>query len=180
MAKSIFQFVLSFAFISCSDKPEKVNYQMIEVIDDNSTPTVEIKKYRLIANEDRKKDATQIIALKRDWPLVMQSPGRIGFDTLLSQNFTFSGDKQLLNREEYITNRIKPSDWKITHVKYDNLTLQLFGNTALLTYKNEVTNENINTKAIETEYISWADIYVLENGKWKIGASHTIDFRLEN
>ena len=85
----------------------------------------------------------------------------------------------MLNREEYIEDRIQPSDWKITHVEYDNLTLQFFGSTAVLTYRNRVTNENIYTKEIEIESISWADIYVKEAGKWKIDAAHTVDFRLE-
>lgn len=180
----IFVFLFLFAVLSCYDKKEKTEiemYKIIEVIEENTTPTVDIKKYTLVGNgnEDRKQDAEQILALKRKWPLVMQSPNRIGFDTILSLNFTFNGDGHLLNREDYITDRTKASDWEITHVKYDNLTLQFFGNTALLTYRNRVTNENINTGEVEIEYISWADIYVLENDKWKIGASHVIDVKVE-
>jgi hypothetical protein len=187
MAKTVPKILLlliSIVVLACANKKEEIKnetYKIVEVAEDNTTPTVDLKKYRLIENgsEDRKQDAKQILKLKRTWPLVMQSPSRIGFDTLLSRNFTFSGDGNLLNREDYITDRIKPSDWKITHVKYDNLTLQFFGNTALLTYRNEVTNEHINTKEVEIEYISWADLYVLENRKWKIGASHTVDVRIE-
>lgn len=176
-------------FFSCFDEKEKdesserdsFSYKATIIKEKNLTPTVDIREYTLIEaeKEGRKKDAEQILDLKRKWPLVMQSPDRIGFDTILSNNFTFIGDGRLLNREDYINDRTKPSQWKITHVKYDNLTLQFFGNTALLTYRNQVTNEHINTKKVETEYISWADIYVLESNKWKIGASHAIDFRIE-
>jgi hypothetical protein len=148
---------------------------------ENLTPTVDIKGYTLITkgDENRGSDAEQIMALKRKWPLVMQSPNRVGLDTILSQNFTFADAGTLLNRNNYITDRIQRSDWKITDVKYDNLTLQFFGNTALLTYRNQVTNENTKTKEIEVEHISWADMYVLENGIWKIGASHTIDVKIQ-
>ncbi len=177
-------FLISFLVLSCSEKQDKISTytsKIIEVKEDSNTPTVEIKKYMLVKNgsEDRTDDAKKILELKRSWPLVMQAPSRIGFDTILSQNFIFIGDGHLLNRDDYISDRIKPSDWKIIHVKYDNLTLQFFENTALLTYRNQVTNQNINSKEIEIEYINWADIYVLEKNKWKIGASHTIDLRID-
>lgn len=184
-----FPFLLSIILFSCSDKKPKVEtsgegtspYKAEVIKEKNFTPTVDIKEYTLISpqHENRKKDAEQILDLKRKWPLVMQMPNRKGFDTILSRHFTFSGDGNLFNREDYIVDRTKPSDWKITYVKYDNLTLQFFGNTAVLTYRNQVTNENIETKEVEIEYISWADIYVLEDNKWKIGATHTVDFRVE-
>lgn len=33
--------------------------------------------------------------------------------------------------------------------------------------------------AVEYEHISWVDIYIIEDGKWKIGAAHSFDYRLE-
>ena len=187
VAKILLLFSLSAGLFSCVERkvgtPKKgaVLYNITEVNVNNATPTVDINKYTLVQRQDenRRKDADQILDLKRKWPLVMQSPGRAGFDTLLSQNFTFTGDGQLLNREDYITDRTKPSDWKITHVKYDNLILQFFDDIALLTYRNAVTNKNITTKEIEIEYISWADIYVVENNKWKIGSAQVVDLRIE-
>lgn len=189
MSKRGFPFLLSILLFSCIDKNPKVEtsrevtspYKAEVIKEKNATPTVDIKEYTLILpqNENRKEDAEQILDLKRKWPLVMQVPNREGFDTILSRHFTFSGDGKLFNREDYIVDRTQPSDWKITYVKYDNLTLQFFGNTAVLTYRNQVTNENIKTKEVEIEYISWADIYVLEDNKWKIGATHTVDLRVE-
>ncbi len=148
---------------------------------DSFLSTIKIDNYTLINSKEgkRQKDAADIIELKRKWPQVMQSPNRVGFDTILSKNFTFFGEGRLLNREEYIQDRLTTSDWKITFVKYDNVTLQFFDSIGLLTYRNQVTNENVKTNEIEIEYISWADIYVKEQGKWKIGASHTIDVRIE-
>ena len=189
MHKICFSFIIIIIFISCSNKetlPKNKNsiteYKLLVMPQQNQTPTVDIKEYKLVEaqNEDRKKDAAAILSLKRAWPLVMQNPGRAGFDSILSQHFTFTGNGQLLNREAYIIDRTAASDWKITHVKYDNLTLQFFENSALLTYRNQVSNENIKTGEKEMEYISWADIYTIENSKWKIAATHTIDFSLEN
>lgn len=181
---------LCVGLFSCVDQKEKtgtakqeiLNYSAKEIIENNTTPTVNIEKYTLIQarDENREKDAEEILNLKRRWPLVMQSPSRAGFDSILSKNFIFTGEGHLLNREDYITDRTTVTDWKISYVKYNNLTLQFFGNTALLTYRNEVTNENVTTKEIEIEYISWADIYVMESNKWKIDSAHVVDFRIEN
>lgn len=189
ITKTLLLFSLFVGLFSCVNEKGKLGtanngaviYDVIEVNVNSTTPTVDVDKYTLIQSqsENRRIDAEQIINLKQKWPLVMQSPSRVGFDTILSQNFTFTGYEQLLNREDYITDRTKISDWKITYVKYDNLTLQFFDNVALLTYKNAVTNENVTTKEIEIEYISWADIYVIENNKWRIGSAHVVDFRME-
>lgn len=171
---------------ACSEKQvdaghkDELLYNAVVVKENNRTPSVDIDQYLLVTHqqEKRENDAREILKLKRDWPLVMQAPNRIGFDTLLSRNFTFTGDGRVLNREDYIRDRLAPSDWKITHVKYENLSLQFFGNVALLTYRNEVKNEHLKTGEVEIEYIHWADIYVLEENKWKIGGSHTIDVKV--
>lgn len=154
---------------------------MSEIEEKNLTPTVDIEKYVLVGppGDERHKDATEIADLKRKWPLAMQSQNVAAFDSILSADFVFTGDGQVLNRQDYIEDRTAPSEWKIIHVKYDNLVLQFFGDMALLTYRNRVTNENTSTKAVEIEYISWADIYRKEKGKWKINAAHVVDFRME-
>ncbi|MEZ5068051.1 MAG: hypothetical protein R2847_05970 [Bacteroidia bacterium] len=63
--------------------------------------------------------------------------------------------------------------------KYDNHNTAIFGDTGILSYVNHITNKNVNTGAIEYEHISWVDIYIIEEGRWKIGAAHAIDYRLE-
>lgn len=175
--------------VSCTNEPRtnirakesSVLSSVVEIIETNNTPTVDIKKYTLITNsgEDRSVDAAEILKVKRKWPLAMQSQKAADFDAILSQHFTFTDKGNLLNRNEYIKDRTAPSEWIITHVTYNNLTLQFFGETALLTYNNEVTNSKINSSEVEVEYISWADVYQKENGQWKIASAHVVDFRME-
>lgn len=158
------------------------DYNVIQVKESNTTPTVDISGYTLLIDPktDRRADAAKILHVKRQWPLVMQSPTVAGFDTILARNFTFSDGGNLLNRADYIRDRTQPSEWKITHVVYDNLTLQFLNNDmALLTYRNRVTNQNLRSHAVETEYISWADVYTFEDDKWKIASAHVVDFRME-
>ena len=191
MKKTIFILLTTLViFISCKERQiannngeeNSANNYSTEVIrDDNSTPSVDISKYTLINDpqKDRRNDAKEIIKVKRKWPLAMQSLDPLEFDSILSKNFTFKGGDKFFTRGDYIKNRTTPDEWKITFVKYDNVTLQFFGDTGILSYVNQITNKNINTGAIEYEHISWVDIYVIENGKWKIGAAHSIDYRLE-
>ncbi|GAB2766725.1 hypothetical protein GCM10027275_05940 [Rhabdobacter roseus] len=155
---------------------------MVEVTEDNNTPTVDIEHYALVVPKgmDRKQDASAIMQVKRKWPLAMQSKNPADFDSILAKNFTFAGDGQLYNRDEYIQDRTAPSEWIITHVKYDNLTLHFFGDMALLSYQNRVTNENLLTKAVEIERISWGDMYVKEDGTWKLSTAHVIDYQIED
>jgi len=191
MKKTIFILLTTLViFISCKErqkannngvKNSANNYSTEVITDDNTTPSVDISKYTLINDpqKDRRNDAKEIIKVKRKWPLAMQSLNPLEFDSILSKNFTFKGGDNVFTRADYIKNRTTPDEWKITFVKYDNVTLQFFGDTGILSYVNQITNKNDNTGAIEHEHISWVDIYVIEDGKWKIGAAHSIDYRLE-
>ena len=163
------------------EKNSARNYSTVFILEDNSTSSVDISKYTLIndSQNDRRNDAKEILKVKRKWPLAMQSLNPLEFDSILSRNFTFKGSDKFFTRADYIKNRTTPNQWKITFVKYDNVTLQFFGDTGILSYMNLITNKNVNTGAIEYEHISWVDIYVIEDGKWKIGAVHSIDYRLE-
>lgn len=151
------------------------------ITEENKTPTVDIAKYTLVstADEDRKKDAAEILKLKRRWPLAMQSLDKSEFESILAKGFTFTADGKVMNRDEYITNRTTPDDWKITHVIYDKMTLQFFGDTAVLSYRNRVTNDHSKTKEREIEIIHWVDVYKKENNEWKLAAAQVVDFRIE-
>jgi hypothetical protein len=164
-----------------AEKNSATSYSTVVILDDNSTPSVDISKYTLINDpkKDRRNDAKEILKVKRKWPLAMQSLNPLEFDSILSKDFTFNGSDKFFTRSDYIKNRTTPDEWKITFVKYDNITLQFFGDTGILSYVNHITNKNANTGAIEYEHISWVDFYVIEDGKWKIGAAHSIDYRLE-
>ena len=154
---------------------------LIELADTNSTPTVELLKYKLILDpvKDRKPDGEQILKVKRKWPLAMQSKNPAEFDSILSRNFTFKGTNSFYNRNDYIKDRTRSDEWIITFVKYENVTLQFIGDIGVLSYVNHITNKSQKTGDIEYEHITWVDMYVLEDGKWKIGAAHSIDYRLE-
>ena len=84
------------------------------------------------AQQNRTNDAKQIMNLKRRWPLAMQSQNLEEFEAILAKEFTFKGIGEFFNRTDYIKNRIKPDDWKITFVKYDNLCLQFINDLAIL------------------------------------------------
>ncbi len=55
------------------------NYSALEILEPNKTPTVDIEKYVLISNsnDNRKNDAAEILNVKRQWPLAMQSKKHI-------------------------------------------------------------------------------------------------------
>lgn len=163
------------------DKNLANDYSAIVILEDNSTSSVDISKYTLISNghKDRRSDANEILKVKRKWPLAMQSLNPLEFESILSKNFIFKGGDNFVTRSDYIKNRTTANEWKITFVKYDNVTLQFLGDTGILSYMNLVTNKNINTGAIEYERISWVDIYAIEHGEWKIESAHAIDYRLE-
>lgn len=167
---------------SCNtSETKRAETKAVYIKEQNTTPTVDLPGYTLLEDDgNRRDDAAAILHVKRSWPLVMQTPSREGFDSLLAQNFIFTDNGKILNREEYIFDRIAASDWKITHVIYRNVTLQFIdATTALLSYRNEVTNTHTETGEIEVEYITWTDVYTRENNTWKISAAHVIDFRIE-
>lgn len=191
MLKSILIIGVILFSISCSNnKATKENVEassndslsLITVVPFNdSSATIEMDKYFLVKhkNENLEAAANEVMYVKRRWPQAMQSLDRNEFESILSEEFTFVGGGQLLNREEYIQHRTTPSEWKITHVQYHDLTLQFFGEKALLSYRNVVTNENMNNGDVEVEKISWSDVFVKENDQWKIGGTHVIDYALE-
>lgn len=160
------------------DTPAKSKLpRAVYIPEENLTPTVDLPGYTLLERgADHRKDATAIMRVKRSWPLVMQSPSREGFDSLLTENFSFTDHGKILTREAYIQDRIAPSEWKITHVVYRNVTLQFMeAETAILTYQNEVTNTNETTGEVELEDITWIDVYTLKNNTWKISAAHVVN-----
>jgi len=179
--------LVSTILLSCHEKKQQPEaeaggaFTTVEITEENTTPSVDISKYILITDSktDRRADAREILQVKRKWPLAMQSKSKPAFDSILTSNFVFKGGTTFYNREDYINDRTLPHEWKITFVKYDNVTLQFFGNTAILSYANQVRNEHTGTGAIEIEHISWVDIFLKENDKWKIGAAHSIDYRVD-
>ncbi|MBX3244580.1 MAG: nuclear transport factor 2 family protein [Acidobacteria bacterium] len=167
--------------ISTTSTPASVAFTAEEIIEENKTPTVDIAKYTLVssAGEKRKEDAAKVLQLKRRWPLAMQSLDKNEFESILARDFTFTDAGKMMNREEYISDRTTEDAWKITHVVYDNMTLQFFGEVAVLSYRNRVTNDHSKTKEREIEIIHWVDVYKKESNEWKLAAAQVVDFKIE-
>lgn len=160
--------------------PETSEYKQITITEANTTPTVDIKEYTLITTDKNldSADAVEILELKRKLPLAMQRKDSVLFESILSNYFTYRGEDEFYkSKEDYIQNRIHAS-WTIDTVEYQNLVLQFFDGTAILTYRNTLHGTDEGGKE-DIEHYSWADIYSKENGKWKIKGIHEIESRIE-
>jgi ketosteroid isomerase-like protein len=166
--------------LSCNQSAEKVNeveataFAQHVIKQNNKISTVGIDSFILITNNflaDEQK-AKDIMEVKRNWPLAMQNKDRSLFESILAKQFTFRADNEFFNRKEYIEDRVKTPTIVDTAV-YENLVLQFFGNTALLSYRNVITGKDAGGIAEKWQY-SWADVYTEEKGKWKIAGSHLI------
>ena len=146
-------------------------------------PNIGISGYTLITNnaEAQRVDAEAVMRVKKNFPLAVMTKDRALFERILARDFVFRGEGEegLLRRDDYINNRVQ-SQGAIGFVQYENMVLQFIGDTAVITYRNVLKNKDANGQPDDTEYISWADIYVKEEGEWKIGAVHVIDYRTEN
>lgn len=169
--------------ISCnsSEIPKALgnDYKQILILENNTTPTVDIKGYVLITNNPIKDSAEskEVLKVKRNFPLAMQKRDSLLFEQILSANFTFRADDEFFNRQDYILNRIHGT-WTIDTVRFENLALQFFGNVAILTYKNSLKGTDDNGRP-DLEKYTWADVYGKENGVWKILSVHCIDSKTE-
>lgn len=177
--------ILILLFIICGCKsPVKPaaapgSFQQVNINEENITPTVDIRSYALITN-DRTKDSTEareILKVKRNFPLAMQRKDSLLFEQILGKSFTFRADDEFFNRADYIRDRIH-STWTIDTVRYENLALQFFGDVAVLTYKNSL-NGTDDAGRSNLEKYTWADMYGIEDGKWKLLSVHCIDAKIE-
>jgi ketosteroid isomerase-like protein len=145
----------------------KVNYDV---------PTVGISEYTLITDdlEARRKDAEAIMLRKKDMPLAVQRHDAALFNSWLARDFIARGEHEFLgSREEYIQDRVNAT-WTVLDARYENLVLQFFGENALLTYRNIVKEKD--EKGVPTTWLyTWADVWVKEDGEWKVAAIYVID-----
>lgn len=153
--------------------------EVINVSTDTGRPDISIESYSVItADRDRELPmAAEVMEIKKLYPQAMRRKDRAIFEQILARGFTFKGVKDFFNRQDYIDNRTQGpvTDW---NVKYHNLVLQFVGERGLVTYRNVVTGNNDDGTAY-TEFMTWADVYVREDGQWKIEAVHLIDYREE-
>ena len=148
---------------------------------ETGNPNIGISSYTLISinAEAQRAEAEAVMHVKKNFPLAVQTKDRALFEKILARDFVFRGESGMLRREGYINNRTDPSQGKVLTADYENIVLQFFGDIAVMTYRNIVKGTNDRGQPDPSEYISWADIYVEENGRWKIGSVHVIDYRTE-
>ncbi|MFN0159130.1 MAG: nuclear transport factor 2 family protein [Bacteroidota bacterium] len=147
--------------------------------DSASSSTIIIRGLTLVTRNAaaERGDALEILMLKVQWPLAMQTKDRNLFETILASDFTFRAEDEFFARPDYIEDRVAGT-WEIDTVKYENLVLQFFDESALLTYRNVLKGtDTLGTPDIE--HYAWADMYTRKDGRWRILGSHCIDARVE-
>lgn len=156
------------------DTAASKKFSQIKIKTDYNTPTVGIDSFTLITNnpEAQMEDAKAIMRAKVIMPLAMQKHDAALFDSILAKDFTGRGENEFLEREAYIQNRVK-GKWMISDVQYENMALQFFGEIALLTYRN-IVKEKDAMGLPQTWHYTWADIWIKEDGRWKLKAFHAI------
>ena len=143
---------------------------------DYVVPTVGISEYTLITDdlEAQRKDAEAIMRRKKDMPLAVQRHDAALFNSWCARDFVARGEHEFLgSREKYIQDRVNAT-WNVSDARYENLVLQFFGETALLTYRNIVKEKD--EKGVPTTWLyTWADVWVKVDGEWKVEAIYVID-----
>lgn len=154
--------------------------EQLKIPVDQELPSIDIESYSLITS-DAERDrpaAAEIMRVKAEWPRAMQIKDKALFESILARSFTFRAEGQWHERDAYIRDRVENVETGWT-VRYENLVLQFFSDVAVLTYRNIISGANDATGLPETWHYSWADVFVREDGRWKIGGSHLISERLE-
>lgn len=152
-------------------------FSQINIAAEYTTPTVKIDSLKLITPDSaaQASDAKAILRAKVLLPLAMQKHDAALFDSALAREFTFRGENEFFERRAYIEDRVK-GQWMISYVQYENLVLQFFGDIGVLTYRNIVTEKDEMGKPLKW-YFTWADFWVKEDGRWKVGAIHLVESR---
>ena len=163
-----------------AQETEAPRLQQLTIPVDQKLASIDIKNYSLITS-DAERDrpaAAEIMQVKVDWPRAMQTKSKALFESILARSFTFRAEGQWHDRDSYIRDRVESVE-TVELARYENLVLQFFGDVAVLTYRNVISGADGATGLPETWHYSWADIFVREDGKWKIGGSHLISERQE-
>ena len=168
---------------SAMPRPSDARHRITQVSIKYETgnPNIGITGYTLISPnaEAQRADAEAVMRVKKNFPLAVQTKDRALFEKILARDFVFRGESGMLDREDYINDRTNPSRGKVLTADYENIALQFFAEIAVMTYRNLVKSTDSKGQPDPPEYISWADIYVRENGEWKIGSVHVVDVRTE-
>lgn len=166
------------ALVLTGASSQSARYDQITVKLDSTVPGIELHTYTLISSnpEADRNEAAAILELKVAWPRAMQTKDEASFNRILSNDFTFRAHGQLLDRNAYIRDRMRRRE-QVASARYQDVVLQIFGSTAVLTYNVDLVTTAGDSR--ETWHGTWADVFVREAGRWKIGASYLINERVE-
>ena len=162
-----------------AQQPSPVSAWKMTVPSDRRVPGVELETYTLIASDSAasRRRAEAVMAVKLAWPLAMRTKDAALFNRILAHDFTLrEADGMLYDRTTYIRDRVQSPE-RVVAVRYENVVLQFFGALALMTYRNVLDHRDPRGRP-DTLTLTWADIFVEENGEWRIRASHLIDERV--
>jgi Domain of unknown function (DUF4440) len=162
-----------------AQQPGSVSARQIAIPPARWVPGVELGTYTLIASdtEAERQRADAVMAVKLSWPLAIRTKDAALLDRILARDFTLrEPDGTLYRRAGYIRARVESRE-RVVSVRYENVVLQFFGPLAVLTYRNVLDHVAASGRP-DTLSLTWADIFVQENGQWRIGASHLIDERV--
>ena len=154
---------------------ESEPYQQVTLRQELRLPGVDLPSYSLITRdpESDRREAEAIMQVKISWPRAMQTKDAALFDRILARGFTFrEADGTLLQRDAYIRDRVGSTE-TVGSVRYENVVLQPLGEMAVLSYRNVVSGTDAGGNRA-TWHMSWIDIFIREEGRWKIAASHLI------
>lgn len=135
---------------------------------DLHTATVGITEYTLISDDIGRdsSEARKIIEAKVILPLAMQRHDAKMFDSTITRDFVYRGEEALLNRAEYIQDRVN-AKWMISDARFENIVLQFIDGYGILTYRNKITEKDENGKDQLFTWF-WTDVWAKEDGRWKV------------
>ncbi len=90
------------------------------------------------------------------------------WDKYSTDNSVFTDPGGMLMTKAQSLAMFKSGDLKIESTKIDNMKVQMFGNTAVVTYTT-VDKGTWKDRDISGEY-RWTDVFVKTGGKWKLVA----------
>jgi hypothetical protein len=159
------------------DQPKAKPATQVTLTIRSKYPQVRLSSYTLISDdvEATKADAEAVMQVKTELPRAVQTKEADKFDRILARNFVFRANDEFYNRADYIRARVNNKDTVMT-ADYENVVLQFIGDIAFLTYRNIVVIQPGGPE--NTAHMTWADILVKEDGKWKFSAVHLIDSKM--
>ena len=90
------------------------------------------------------------------------------FDKYTTDNTVFTDPGGMLMNKAQLTAQFKSGDLKLESSKIDGMKVQMFGDTAVVTYTT-MDKGTFKGKDISSQY-RWTDVFVKMGGKWKLVA----------